>query len=935
MKMAGVIVMWVMLAALALCALLWPLARHADRRGRSGLLHSALSNLRRLTLSTLLALFTAFIGSVAHSGKTNGGTGTTGILPVATVANGYVIPTGGTPVVPGTVTPQEITQGYRLESVTTNDAVSYAMPTNGVEYAPWNLRGGYETHFPLDLGDFAFPFGTSVVHRLDVLSGGTVESLPRQRMDGAYYSLMSICAAREWASIVPGVGRFWWADAAAAVAGRPPYRTKLLTWENVYAERDRTGLYNAQIELFGDGNFITRSNDVERVYRRVLPFDWDDDGLENSVDPDPFTAGPDSHGTNAEWYNAVCSNIVVAAPGGSGVPPLHLGWREGVNSNAYYFVDVIAAQGPAPIFFTGDRDSRLGNPVVVARGGETNRVPLLIGIDYAVTSTVPFMVSFPDDGFATVTTNGVANYTVQWPLNFVFTESIDGSSRVYSVRVAPYDPGGELTWNAAGGGMRSSGMRSGVSSECCCGCLHYGDWTVCFTCSSTCTCDSRCKVLGYYTIEQTIFPVEGGMCRCGLDDPPPDGSAPNSHEPTDPPSLTITFSKQAVLFEDEYEDDPGVIKPRRSTRVRLTIDAYGGAQGGTLWITGMNMDKLIAIDGDVTLPYSQEIPANTAYHASSVYEGVSASVSVNDVMVNGSLLLNGQSTQIDSLAQLTSMKIELQTVREAPSNPSMHRHVHGIGEMVLLNYHPSGNVALDLVDAHESGTGSARLITWGISNVQHQLTIRLADARYVPMISVLTPNGIEGQRVQSQTFGLPAGVAGGLALVQRYRVHPLNVSFEGLSIEEVPCDEEIPPEGYFVYTATNVFHRSHTRAAKAGVWVTVSSGNILGGPDSFDKAGFTGSLQRRTPEGVLTDDPTYGWCTGGSLTWKIPFGWNKHPHSLSADPVERFAEETRQVFRISANGDFRMEKLGHYAERKIDGRVFVDDHEDDGILNNN
>ena len=339
MKMAGVIVMWVMLAALALCALLWPLARHADRRGRPGLLRSALSNLRRLTLSTLLALFAAFIGSVAHSGKnTNGGTGTTGILPVATVANGCATSTGGTPVVPVTVTLQEITQGYRLESVTTNDAVSYAMPTNGVEYAPWNLRGGYETHFPLDLGDFAFPFGTSVVHRLDVLSGGTVESLPRQRVNGAYYSLMSICAAREWASIVPGVGRFWWPD-AAAVAGRPPYRTKLLTWENVYAERDRTGQYNAQIEFHDDGNFITRSNDVERVYRRVLPFDWDDDGLENSVDPDPFTAGPDAHGTNAEWYNAVCSNIVVAAPGGSGVSPLHLGWREGVNSNAYYFVD--------------------------------------------------------------------------------------------------------------------------------------------------------------------------------------------------------------------------------------------------------------------------------------------------------------------------------------------------------------------------------------------------------------------------------------------------------------------------------------------------------------------------------------------------------------------------------------------------------------------
>ena len=281
----GVIVMWAMLAALVFCAALWPLARHADRRGAPGLLHSALSNLRRLTLSTLLALSVVFTFSVAHSGKTSGGTGTTGILPVATVANGYAIPTGGTPVVPVAVTPQEIAQGYRLESVTTNDAVSYAMPTNGVEYAPWNLRGGYETHFPLDLGDFAFPFGTSVVRRLDVLSGGTVESLPRQRMDGAYYSLMSICAAREWASIVPGVGMFWWADAARPESA--PYQVKLLTWENVYAGRDRTGLYSAQIEFHDDGNFITRSNNVERTYRRVLPYDLDNDGLPNTIDPAP------------------------------------------------------------------------------------------------------------------------------------------------------------------------------------------------------------------------------------------------------------------------------------------------------------------------------------------------------------------------------------------------------------------------------------------------------------------------------------------------------------------------------------------------------------------------------------------------------------------------------------------------------------------------
>lgn len=54
MMVFGVIVMWAMLSALVFCAALWPLARHADRRGRPGFLHSALSNLRRLTPSAFL-----------------------------------------------------------------------------------------------------------------------------------------------------------------------------------------------------------------------------------------------------------------------------------------------------------------------------------------------------------------------------------------------------------------------------------------------------------------------------------------------------------------------------------------------------------------------------------------------------------------------------------------------------------------------------------------------------------------------------------------------------------------------------------------------------------------------------------------------------------------------------------------------------------------
>ncbi len=222
----------------------------------------------------------------------------------------------GATALPG-VTVEEIAQGWRLESVVTNDAVSYAMPTNGVEYVPWSLGGGYMMHFPLDLGDFAFPFGTGVVRRLDVVSGGMVESLPRQRMEGRYSSAMSICAAKEYASIVPGVGRFWWAETARPESA--PYQVKLLTWENVYAGRDRTGQYNAQIELCGEGNFITRSNNVERVYRRVLPFDIDNDGLPNDIDPAPETpVMPSARNQSEAWAEvAFPSNAAeIAAMGG-------------------------------------------------------------------------------------------------------------------------------------------------------------------------------------------------------------------------------------------------------------------------------------------------------------------------------------------------------------------------------------------------------------------------------------------------------------------------------------------------------------------------------------------------------------------------------------------------------------------------------------------
>ena len=134
---------------------------------------------------------------------------------------------------------------------------------------------------------------------------------------------------------------------------------------------------------------------VEAIFR--FPFSIlhlnDGDGLENSVDPEPLVAGPDAHGTNSEWYNVVCSNVFSEVEGPNGIA---LAPRSGeVNTNAYNFVDVIADRGPTPIHFIADGESRLGNPVLIAQAGETNRVPLLIGATYSVTSDVPLRVFAP------------------------------------------------------------------------------------------------------------------------------------------------------------------------------------------------------------------------------------------------------------------------------------------------------------------------------------------------------------------------------------------------------------------------------------------------------------------------------------------------------------------------------------------------------------
>ena len=786
------------------------------------------------------------------------------------------------------VTAEEIAQGWRLESVVTNDAVSYALPTNGVEYMPWSLGGGYEAHFPLDLGEFAFPFGTNVVRRVDVVSGGMVESLPRP-------SCMSICAAREYASIVPGVGRFWWAETARPESA--PYRGKVLTWENVYAGRDRTGLYNAQIEFHDDGNFITRSNDVERIYRRVEPFDWDGDGLENTVDPDPLVAGADAHGTNAEWYNVVCSNVLEAVEGdGGGVTPV-LTWLDGVNSNAYYFVDVVTTNGLAPIYFTGDRESRLGNPVVVARGGETNHVPLLIGINYAVTSPMPFTVSIPEDGFASVTTNGVSNYEVQWQLEF--TVAPDGTG--YRVSAGPYDPGCVFQWAEPTRSLACSYTTDGgwIGFSCCgigaCGC-------------------SGCVVAGVATLEYASFDLPNVWCGCWHFDPLEPGYGMFQ---TNTPSVSISFDKAVVFYEDAYTNAPNDVVAKHSTNTTLTVFACGGESGGMLYVTAQNISKLARVGGsEIDFPYVAFVPPHGCVSFSVTYTAETHSDSEGDIFVSAAIFPHEGDVVSDS-ASVTAVKVLLEARYGAPANGNKLRHMYGVREEVFCKHLPEALPVLwssSYGDFKDTGNAVA-VFTAPMNGCECTLAISANYENYMMKCSILEPEKFYCERVSKIDFGLGTNIAGGVGMSLELYIKPLTVSFGNIALQEVPTGTG-QVWGYFL---NNDFSHmwAHTRDNRAGQW------NNVGGDNLFmlnDEASLEGDLPRVTPDGTLTNDISFGWTNGG-IVWSIPLGWHDRNRDEEDSPARTNAVPEQQKFVINQNGAVGVVKAGHYVLRGTNTQI--------------
>ena len=155
-------------------------------------------------------------------------------------------------------------------------------------------------------------------------------------------------------------------------------------------------------------------------------------------------------------------------------------------------------------------------------------------------------------------------------------------------------------------------------------------------------------------------------------------------------------------------------------------------------------------------------------------------------------------------------------------------------------------------------------------------------------------------------------------------IGPLYVSFQGIAVSEIPCDENdvVPPTGYFTNSASGLFHGIGQGAGRAH-WVR--EGNYWMKDDAY--SGRSAGVD---------------W-TPGTLVWKVPIGWHRKNmagnwfQNVDKPDYERKDDASSrplliggrrdlylQTREILPDGTFRSEKFGHWITRGTWCRIILD-----------
>ena len=289
----------------------------------------------------------------------------------------------------------------------------------------------------------------------------------------------------------------------------------------------------------------------------------------------------------------------------------------------------------------------------------------------------------------------------------------------------------------------------------------------------------------------------------------------------------------------------------------------------------------------------------------------------------------------------TSVRLELSPVWEAPENPCTNRHIYGVGERVRIQTFPESvatSVQLTRIDTNELYCYDNIIDTEGktyacpIYSMTPNLKVVCREAEYRPAMTIVEPQEIITRGVGWDTYNAPClspGSVGGVGMVITNYVGPMNVSFHGIMVSEIPCTHTNMPSGYFAttnytgqWTHRCIFVDGYGMATRIGMdnyW-------------TVDRAGHPGS---------------YNNWSAGRLAWDVPIGWvrmrfdgderhgvreaereinSTEPEENTSRPLLIGGSEAayQQIFSIAEDGTATVKKHGHTMSRGRFCRIVID-----------
>ena len=313
--------------------------------------------------------------------------------------------------------------------------------------------------------------------------------------------------------------------------------------------------------------------------------------------------------------------------------------------------------------------------------------------------------------------------------------------------------------------------------------------------------------------------------------------------------------------------------------------------------------------GPVALTPGMTLGPYETYSATFECAGIEASGSENDVEVEGTFTEAVTGRTESPRAQATVVRVELKAKKTAPANVCVNRHRFGVYEVVDCWHEPgfpgvvwtlegggTTNNALEGFVENQTGKGVLRC---PLTDNGATLKVSCGDADYWPTIQIVEPDDVVAEKVDYRISDRrPAGAAGGISLVTSLYVHPKDVNFEEIALEEIPWEQGGSVSGYYAQPS-KLADRYHDRNHGAGHWHDVTDGNFWWKDGAGSKA--------------ITN-----WFAGTKI-WDAPIGWNVKGKKFGYDYVKMIGSSSsfQQMFTIEADGTFRLDKFGRWVSRGV------------------